>query len=803
MVEEKQDNIWKKLIQFQLRYKFPILAAVVLITAFFIYQIAFRVTITTDFFELYPPKHPYIQLYKEYRSMFGTANVMSMVLEVKDGDIYNPKTIKKIDHITKQILSVKGVDPLQVMSLTHPRLKNFGVGSNAISIGSIVKVLPESPEDLRAIKEKIYSNEGIRGVYVTMDDKATLINAGFWEEGLDLKNLYNEMQRIKSESEDANHKLYITGYPMLYAWIASFTPKLYLIFIFTGLILMTMLIYYFRTIIGVVIPIISGLLSAIWGLGFAGVMGYNIDPLILVIPMLLSARAISHSVQCLERYHEDYLLYGDKETAIIKSYAYLYKPAIVSIVTDGLGVLTIVVCTIPLMQKLGIIGSFWIISIYISVVLLNPILVTFFPSPKTNVKSQQPVLENGNNSDGVRQAGGSRSGDAAYLVACKFCTSFSVSWKKWASVIFMLVVIVVGGIIATIHIKVGDTSAGKAILYDDHPYNVAAKKVNTQFIGANQMVVVAEGKKKGAIASAKAMKTLEDMGVYAVSNVPTAGGALTIADMTKMVFKVFHDGYPKWLLLPEDPNHIEQVFRLVGGSSTGGEMDKYISRDYTNATVIIFFRDYNNKSIKNTISILNKYITEHPVEQVNFRLAGGILGILAAVNEEVEYSYWVSMIAIFLLTFILCSLTYRSFTAALILILPLACSQVLCDWFMLAMNIDLNISSLPVAAVGVGVGVDYGLYILSRLAEEYRWQGDYEAALFTAINTTGKAVIFTATSLIGGIVLWIFSDMKFQSEMGMLLCFLMFFNMLGALIFIPAMVAVIGPERTIKKYKVD
>ncbi len=801
MTEEKS-NIWQKIIEWQLRQRYPILAVIVLITAFFIYELAFKVNITTDFFELYPPRHPYIQLYKQYRSMFGTANVMSMVLEVKNGDIYNKDTLKKVDRITKDLLAVKGVDPLQVISLTHPRLKNFGVGSNAISVGPIIKVLPETPEELRAVKEKVYSNEGVRGVYVTLNDKATLIYAGFWEEGLDLRNLFKEMQRIKKETEDANHTLYITGYPMLYAWIASYTSKLYQIFIFTGLILLGMLIYYFRTIIGVIVPITSGLISAIWGLGFSGVLGYNIDPLILVIPMLLSARAISHSVQCLERYHQDYAVYGDKKKAIIKSYTYLYKPAVVSIVTDGLGVLTIVVCTIPLMQKLGIIGSFWIISIYVSVVLLNPILVTFFPPPKPQKNPTPPTGQAAMTSE-TRDVGVTRSGEGAYLVACKFCTSFGVSWKKWASVIVMMVVTVVGGILVSVHVKVGDTSAGRAILYDDHAYNIAARKVNTEFVGSNQMVVVAEGNKKGAIANAQAMKTLEDMGVYAVDNIPSVGGAITISDMTKMVFKVFHDGYPKWLLLPEDPNHIEQVFRLVGGSSTGGEMDKYISRDYTNATVIIFFRDYNNQVIKDAISTLKKYIAEHPVEQVTFRLAGGILGILASVNEEVEYSYWISMAAIFILTYVLCVMTYRSFTAGLILIFPLAFSQVLCDWFMLAMKIDLNISSLPVAAVGVGVGVDYGLYILSRLAEEYQWQGNYESAVFTAINTTGKAVIFTATSLIGGIVLWIFSDMKFQSEMGMLLCFLMFFNMLGALILIPAMVAVLGPERTIRKYKVD
>jgi hypothetical protein len=257
-------------------------------------------------------------------------------------------------------------------------------------------------------------------------------------------------------------------------------------------------------------------------------------------------------------------------------------------------------------------------------------------------------------------------------------------------------------------------------------------------------------------------------------------------------------------MLPEERDHLSQTFFLLGASMAPGELDRFVSTpDFTNATVTLYFRGYNNQIIKDAIASLKKYIKDHPLTQMTFRLAGGILGILAAVNEEVEYSYWINMLAIFSLTYFLCVITYRSFIAGLILIIPLVFSQVLSDNFMLLKGIDMNINSLPVAAVGVGVGVDYGLYVLSRLAEEYQRRKNFQSAVYMTITTTGKAVIFTATALILGIFLWIFSDMKFQAEMGMLLVFLMFFNMLGALLFIPAMVSVIGPERTISKYKVD
>jgi predicted RND superfamily exporter protein len=800
MAKDGKISIWQRLIEFKIKYATIILVLIAIGTGFFSYKIATGLKVYTDFFQLYPPKHEYIKLYNEYRKMFGTANILTMIVEVKEGDIYSVDTINKIDRLTKAMLKVKGVNPLQLISLTHPKLKDISVGNFGVKVKPMIfPGLPETEEDLKRLKNKVYTNEGIRGLYVTPDDKAALINAGFWEEGVDLKRLHADMMQLKAAETDETHNIYITGYPMLYGWIAHYTGKLAGVFIATVGVLVALLFFYFRSTMGVVIPMISGLLSAIWGLGFASVMGWNIDPLILVVPMLLSARALSHSVQCLERYYEDYCLYNDKKKAIIMSYTYLYRPAILSIVTDGLGVLTIAVCTIPLMQKLAFVSSFWIISIYVSVVTLNPILVMLFPAPSK--KDQETWAPAAVSTDATcTVACTPRPGDRFYLKICNIFAYLTQSWRKWAVAGVMVFIVVVCGYYSS-KLKVGDTSAGKAILYPDHPYNVAADKLNKDFVGSSQMILIAEGKNKETMKDADALVQLENMQLHA-QKLPNVGGTLTITNVIKRQFRMFHEGDPKWGLLPDDPSHLAQVFFLFGSNMAPGEMDRFISvPDYNNATMTMFMRDYNNQVIKDTIGSIENYIAENPSEKIRFRLAGGILGILAAVNQEVEWSYWINMGLIFSVTFLLCALTYRSLWCALILITPLLISQLLSDTFMLAWGIDLNINSLPVAAIGVGVGVDYGIYILSRLSEEYQLQNDFESATCTTINTTGKAVLFTATTLVAGVIFWTFSIIKFQAEMGMLLGFLMVFNMIGAILFIPVMVSIIGPEKTLRKYK--
>lgn len=777
---KEKKRLSERYIHFLLRHRAPVLIAIGLLTAFFCYHLYF-LKVGTDFFALYPPKHPYIKLYNQYRNMFGTANVLVCAVEVKEGDIYNLDTINKIDRITREIVTIEGCNAVQVASITHPKLKNVQVTSWGIQITPVMwPQLPQNQTDLDRLKEGIYQNQGIRGFFVSANDKTAAIFAGFWEEGVKPLDLYNRLQRIKAKESDKNTVIHFTGYPALYAHIYKLAPQVYIVLGATVLVMIGLLYFYFRAWPGVILPTLSGTLSAVWGLGFASLFGFQLDPLVLVVPLIITARALSHSVQTMARYHEEYERIEDRDKAITKAYSELLAPGTLSIVTDGIGVLLIAVATIPLMRNLAFFCSFWIVSIFVSVLTLNPILLSFLKPPaKDRI---------------VRETGGN-----FYRFLADLLIKPSTGKGRWVLVVLIALILVFGGFYS-LKLKVGDTQAGAALLFPDHPYNKAFRFFNKNFVGGNQLVIIAEGKEEGAIKNSETLLAIEDLQRY-MENEGGAGGTLTFTNLVKRIFRMFHEGNPKWEIIPDNPKHLGQIGFQIASSTQAGEMDRWVDATWTNATVTCFYKDYNNELIKQSIAKAKEFIDTRTSESdnVRFRLAGGILGILAAVNEEVEYSYWASLGMVFLAVFLLCTLNFRSITAGLVLVIPLAVSQILSEVFMLSKGIDLNINSLPVAATAVGIGVDYGIYLTARISEEFQSSNDYDVANRKALQTTGKAIIFTATTLIAGVIFWAFVDLKFQAEMGLLLGLLMLLNMINALVFIPALVKILKPKFVVER----
>ena len=576
---------------------------------------------------------------------------------------------------------------------------------------------------------------------------------------------------------------------MLYAWISHYRPQMYMILSVTLVAMILLLIVYFRRAGGVVIPVISGIISALWGLGFAAALGINLDPLLLVVPVLLSGRALSHSCQCLERFHQEYVSCGNKEDAIVTAYSALYPPALLSIITDGLGILTIAIATIPLMQKLAYFSSFWIISIFVAVVILNPIIISFFYSPS---------LEDNKLRTRQMETSMLPKRRTIYSVLINLIFFLSGPKAKWVIIIAATVLITGGGYINAKYLKVGDSSAGRAVLYPDHPYNIAMEKMNKDFSGASQLVVVMRGREKGAIKNRESLIVMEDLQSFMEHNIENVGGTKSLADLIRDLYRMYHEGYPPWGMIPQSRRGLAQLFWILAAGMVPGEMDQFVSLpDYTNSTVTLFLRKYSHDSIKQAIAKLKEYgetIKSDPESKIEPMFAGGILGILAAVNEEVEWSYWAILVTIFSTVFILCTFTYRSFKSAFILLIPLAISQIMCELVMVLFKIDLNITSLPVTAIGVGVGIDYGIYLMSRLREECFVQDNFDKARLTALVTTGKVIMFTALTLAIGVVFWLFSAMKFPAEMGLLILLLMIFNMVCALVLIPALAGVFKPN---------
>jgi predicted RND superfamily exporter protein len=840
-----------------------------------------KTRVFTNFFDLYPPGHPYIKLYQQYRSMFGTANTVLIVVEVKNGTIFDdPKTVQKVERITLDMLhDVPGVNGEQVLSITHPKVKTTLTAGSGIKVVPLMYPrVPENAEDLAFLRQKVYTTEGVHGLFVSEDDKATQVIAGFWEEYFDLPAMWKKLQEIKTRETDENTNIYITGPPILYAYFLEAVPKMIAALVASIVMIVLILWLEFRSWQGVVIPFFSGALSAVWGLGFAALCGITLDPLVLVIPLLISARAHSHSVQSMDRYHEEYFELKDRDRAIVKSYIEIFPPAMVAIAADSLATLTLLVARIPLIQNLAILCSFWIASIFVSVVTLHPIILSFTPPPEHRTE-RGTVLERfagwmiiaalalivdlygalpGNVplvvaaialagaavhlATGIAPPVYAQVGDAVtwlndsighffaavYVQIERFLFWISCGWRR-GFMAASLVVLLTVGVYYQQKVRIGDATPGMALLYPSHPYNVAFAKVNEKFLGASQLVIIAEGtaycstsdkpcegdackrcfpedpracaKGEQCVQRPDALKdadTLDGLDLFAryMAERDEVGGTVTAASLLKKVFRTFHEGDPKWEILPTENDHVAQLFFLLTSNTRRGEMDRFFDVDYKNATITVFYKDYTHETITNSIARAKEYIEKHAgdVQNVRYRLAGGLIGILAAVNEEVEWSYRVNLILILIVIFALSYVTYWSVVGAFIVMLPSLVAQPLSEATMYLLGIDFNINSLPVAAVGIGIGIDYGYYVLSRMVEELSVGDGYDEAIRRTFETTGKTVLFTGVSLTASIIFWVFFPMKFQAQMAFLLVVLLAFHLIGALMFIPPMVALLRPR---------
>lgn len=331
-----------------------------------------------------------------------------------------------------------------------------------------------------------------------------------------------------------------------------------------------------------------------------------------------------------------------------------------------------------------------------------------------------------------------------------------------------------------------------------HPYNVAYDRIiDREFAGISQLVVIAEGAKPGTFRTVEALHALERFQRHMEHSNALAGGSVSGADIIRQIYQRFEEGIPKWAILPKKSVDIGNMFAYFLMSAGAPALERFVDKDLQNATVTVFFRDYQHDTVMQALSQAKEYIASNPIQDVEFRLAGGLFGILAAINEEVEWSYRVNLSLVLATVFVLSLLIYRSLTGALIVMIPSIVAQLLTEAIMYWSRIDMNVNSLPVAAIGIGI--DYGYYVLSRITEECANFGDIDQAIEQALMTTGRAILFTGTTLTASVIFWLFFPMKFQAEMAFLLALVLFLHIIGALVFIPSMVSLLKPRFTTVK----
>lgn len=735
------------------------------------------IEVYSRFADLLPQQHSFIENYNRMKDTFGGANVVTMSLEANEGDIFTKKTLEKVRMLTEEVDLITGVNHYQVASIAHPKIRRLRTTAGGLikSEPVLPKEIPSTEEGLKELREAMYNNDVVYGTYVSEDGEAALIRAGFDEERLNYSEIFTRLRELREQVEaDGETRLYITGEPMLKGWIYHYSSQLWTIFGVTLAIIVGLLFFHFRSVVGVMLPLIGTGMSAIWGLGFVGWLGYNLDPLVLVVPILISARTASHCVQMVERYLDELRSGQPRFEAARVAMGELMLPAAIAIFTDAAGLLVLSVASIPLIRNLGIFCSFWSFSNLFTVPILMPLLLTVLPTPRTAYARSW-----------------------SYSLATRLMekiAGFLSSPRSTVPVLGLALLIVVGAIWQGAGVTVGEESPGSPILFPDSDYNVAAAHIADEFAGANQFSVYLEGDRRHIMKDPRVVRKMEEFRLH-MTQAEKAGGTRDIPTLVRSVNRLYHFDDPRWSALPSTPEEIGNIlFLYEAGAAVPGVIQEYMDLEGQTANFVTFFKDRTGETVHTAIEQAESFVKQNPIEGVEYRFAGGIVGVTAAQNQEVERSELLQTSLIIIVVMLSVLLTYRSPAAAGLVFVVLAMAVIVNRAYMGMRGIGLNVNTLPVTAVGIGVGVDYAIYVLDRIKEEVRRRSLPEALRVT-LSTTGVAVVFTAVTVVGGVVYWIpGSDLRFNSEMAMLLSLLMVSNMIGAVTILPLLIRVLRPR---------
>ena len=767
---------WYRFGEWILRWRFMVLAVVGALTAFFGY-FAVQTQLVTSFGDLLPQNHPFIQIAHKYDQYFGSVNNVTIMIEAREGTIYNPEIIKKIVRMTQNMDLVYGIQHGSVRSIAtssyfRPLAGGVILNTPVLPNGDI----PKTPQDLAELESNVHKNPGvIFGQFVSLDDKAAVITGSFLESRLDYTRIFDEIRKIvvNPERDDTVH-IYYGGQPILYGWVYHYTPEFLWIFVATVLAVWILLYLYFHDWRGALRPTISGVICAIWGLGFIRLLGYGLDPLVLVIPFLITARAVSHSVQMHDRYYEEFYRLRDKEKAILSSFAELFVPSLSGILADAFGVLVILLVPVLFLQKLAITASFWIAAIVVSELILNPIVYYYLDPPHINVIEK-------------REAGFFKRMLKSIARPMLERPGRIVTFAGTIAVIALCAFFWTG-------LKVGDPSSESPILWPTSPYNRSMAAIQEEFGAIEQFVVVAELAKRESLDDPKLYHVMDEYERY-MERDPAVGRTFSVADLLSNGGSALREFQPKWNVLPTTARGTGQ---LLGGLLAGASplSTAYIITPRRDATQMkVYTKDREGENVQRVVLRTQRFFDEsqHQVPGVHFALAAGIIGELAAANQEIIDNDLLLNVLAFATIYIILLATYRSFMAGIYLLFPLALANAAINAYMGAHDIGININTLPVVTVGVGFGIDYSIYIVSRIIEELAEGHDLKLSTYTALVTSGKAVAFTALTLVASVLFWYWSSIRFDAEMGLLLAVWMFVSMLGAMTILPVMIVTFDP----------
>jgi predicted RND superfamily exporter protein len=729
----------------------------------------------TNFTKQLPLEHEYIQTYLDHKAEFGGANRLLIALVARDGNMFTPEFFQALKLATDEVFFIEGVDRARVQSLWTPNTRYTEVVEGGIEAGDVIPSdFQPDAEGLKRVKENILK-AGIVGRLVANDFSGALISAQLLDadpetgEPVNYIAISRELEdKVRARIEGAGLEVavqvpvsvHMIGFAKVVGDVADGALSVVTFAIVTvGLTLLFVWIY-IQSLRIALVPVISSLVAMVWMLGLLVILGYGVDPLGILVPFIIFAIGTSHGVQKISAVSDSAMKGCDCNDAARRTFRLLFLPAIVALLANLVGFITILLIPVQVIQEMAVTASLGIGVIILTDLILLPLLVSCVPITqkfRERIAARQKALQTVWN----HLARITNRGPAAVIIA-------------------IALVLGVLGVLKGRETPIGDTQAGVPELRPDSRYNQDSNLISQRFsIGTDIVNVIVETKADGCIDFA--IIDAIDRFAWHMANVPGVRDVMSLAGVSKVVSAGWSEGSLKWRNLPRDERQLVQAQNYIE-TSTG-----LLNRDCSVMPVMLFLSDHRAETIEGVVAAVKAYRTANPTEGVTYRLATGNVGVMAAQNEEVMAKEFIILGWVFAAVTIMCLVNFRSVIGTVMVIIPLALVSILVYAVMAFVGIGLKVNTLPMVALGAGIGVDYGIYLFSRMQEFLDRGESVHQAYLGALRVTGAAIFFTGITLAIGVATWVFSPLKFQADVGLMLTFMFLVNMLGAMLLLPAL----------------
>jgi hypothetical protein len=731
--------------------------------------------IQASFEKMIPQTHPYVRNFMENAaSLRGLGNSVRVVVENKQGDIYDPAYLKTLQTVSDRIFLMPGVDRAFMKSLWTPTVRWTQITEEGFIGGQVMPANYDgSPAAEQALRRNVAA-AGLVGTLVAADQKSSMVfvplleRSGPGGEPLDYAKFSNLLEeRVRSLGSD-RIDVHIIGFAKLAGDLIDGLLRVAAYFGVAALVAAVLIYLYSRCLRSTALVLSCSLVAVVWQLGIVRLLGHSLDPYSMLVPFLVFAIGVSHGAQKMNGIMQDVGRGVDKYVAARYTFRRLFVAGLTALLADAVGFAVLMMIDIPAIRDLAMTASIGVAVLIFTNLILLPVLLSYVGVSAAAAKRSLSDEER----DSSEQARG--RGVLAFLE--RFTER---SWAT-AAVVFALVFGIIGFAVS-LRLQIGDLDPGAPELRATSRYNLDNAFITKNFgLSSDQFAVIVRTPPAGI----NTFQTLLEMDrlEQKLATVPGVQGTMSAAKVGRLFTSGNNEGNPKWMTLNRDPAVVSDAVNIVS-TATPDLLDS----DRAISPVIAYLRDHKAVTLKAVAQVAEEFANEHSSDERRFLLAAGTSGIEAATNSVVEKASRQMLFLVYGAVALLCLVTFRSWRAVLVAIIPLMLTTILCEALMVVLGIGVKVATLPVIALGVGIGVDYALYLLSVQLACQRAGQPLKTAYRNAVRFTGRVVALIGVTLAAGVLTWAWSPIKFQADMGILLTFMFLWNMVGALVLIPAL----------------